>query len=75
MSWNETIKYADRTAKITDRMTIMKLNQIEIKTKWLYTVSKISDSEWRNINESAIKMIKWQWEKTRQFVLKSNIKN
>ena len=69
------MKYADKTEKIADRMTAMKLNQTETKTKWLYTVSKILDSEWRNTDRDATETIKWWQKKTRWFVLKLNIKN
>ena len=51
------------------------LSQTEIKTEQLHIISKISDSEWKNIDEDAIKTVRWWWRKTKQSVLKSNIKN
>ena len=87
--WNKTIKYvnkAKKTAdkamkyvneikKLTNKTMTIRSDQTETKTKWLYTVSKISNSEWRDTNKDATETIKWWQKKTKWFVLKSNIKN
>ena len=40
---DRTMRYADKTKKMTDKAVTMRSDQTEIKIKWLYTVSKISD--------------------------------